>query len=63
MPDLRDGLTRLERTILVQLQKLQDERGGRSVPTLMLYGRVVEVINVSKDAFHDALVGLMDRPR
>ena len=47
LPDARDGLTRLERIILWQLRELQRERGRESVPTAMLYGRVVEHINVS----------------
>ena len=59
MPDMRDGLTRLERVILVKLAELQAERDGRSVPTLMLYGRVVEVMDVSKQEFQAALRGLM----
>lgn len=59
MQDMRDGLTRLERVILVKLSELQDELGGRSAPTLMLYGRVVEVIDVSKAEFQWALRRLM----
>lgn len=59
MPDMRDGLTRLQRVILVELQKLQNERGGRSAPTLMLYGRVLETIDVSKEEFQAALRSLM----
>lgn len=55
LPDMRDGLTRLERVILVELAALQDERGGRDAPTLMLYGRVLEVIDVSKEDFQAAL--------
>jgi hypothetical protein len=35
LPDVRDGLT-------------QKERGGRDVPTVMLYGRVVEHVNISE---------------
>lgn len=40
--DVRDGLTRLERVILLVLAECERERGGRDVPTAMLYGRVVE---------------------
>lgn len=59
MPDMRDGFTRLQRVILVELQKLQEERGGRGAPTLMLYGRVLETVDVSKDQFQAALRSLM----
>jgi len=47
IPDVRDGLTRAERVVLWQLDLLQKERGGRNVPTAMLYGRVVEHIDLS----------------
>jgi hypothetical protein len=61
MPDARDGLTRLERVILVQLARLEKERGGGPVPTAMLYGRVVEVIDVGVDEFQAALTRLVGR--
>lgn len=48
MPDIRDGLTRKERIILYCLHQCQQERGGRNVPTVMLYGRVVEHIDMSE---------------
>ncbi|MGM0559058.1 MAG: hypothetical protein ACQEVA_21920 [Myxococcota bacterium] len=63
MPDMRDGLTRLQRVILVKLDELQEERGGRAAPTLMLYGRVLEVVDVSKDEFQAALRSLMGAGR
>lgn len=47
LPDVRDGLTRKERIVLVCLQKAQQELGGRNVPTAMLYGRVVEQVDIS----------------
>lgn len=47
LPDVRDGLTRVERVVLWQLSLLQKERRGRNVPTAMLYGRVVEHVNIS----------------
>jgi hypothetical protein len=40
IPDVRDGLTREERVVLYVLQQAQAERGGRNVPTAMLWGRV-----------------------
>ena len=51
LPDGRDGLTRLERIILWQLSEAQKELGRDSVPTALLYGRVVEHINVSVEEF------------
>ncbi len=47
IPDVRDGLTRAERIVLWQIDVLQKERGGRNVPTAMLYGRVVEHVDMS----------------
>ena len=55
IPDVRDGLTRKERVILYCLQEAQKEFGGRSVPTITLYGRVVELIDVSQDEFQTIL--------
>ncbi|MFO0590789.1 MAG: hypothetical protein U0441_24815 [Polyangiaceae bacterium] len=51
LPDVRDGLTRVERVILYTLWETQKERGGRNVPTAMLYGRVVERVNISVPEF------------
>lgn len=48
LPDARDGLTRTERVVLVTLHEIQRELGGRSVPTAMLYGRVLERIDLSQ---------------
>ena len=57
--DARDGLTRLERIILWQLRELETERGGGPVPTAMLYGRVVEHVNVSIEEFQAVLQRLV----
>jgi hypothetical protein len=62
IPDARDGLTRLERIILWQLREAERERGGASVPTAMLYGRVLEHIDVSIEDFQAALQRFI-RPR
>jgi hypothetical protein len=51
LPDVRDGLTRLERIILHVLAESERERNGANVPTAMLYGRVVERIDVSEAEF------------
>ena len=61
IPDVRDGLTRKERIILTVLHNTQKERGGRNVPTIMLYGRVLEHIDISEDEFQriiQKLVGI-----
>ena len=49
LPDIHDGLTRKERIVLYCLDQLQNERDGRNVPTAMLYGRVVEYVNISEN--------------
>lgn len=49
LPDVRDGLTRKERVVLYVLRQLQEELGDRSVRTAMLYGRVVEKVDMSID--------------
>lgn len=59
LPDARDGLTRLERIILWQLREAQRELGRDSVPTALLYGRVVEHINVSVEEFQAVLQRLV----
>lgn len=59
LPDARDGLTRLERVILWQLHIAQNERGEHHVPTAMLYGRVIEHIDVSVGEFERVLQRLV----
>lgn len=49
IPDVRDGLTRVERIVLHVLHEAQRERKGRSVPTAMLYGRVLERVDMSQE--------------
>jgi hypothetical protein len=48
LSDVRDGLSRKERIVLYCIDQIQKERGGRDVPTVMLYGRVVEYVNISE---------------
>ena len=55
IPDVRDGLTKKERVILYCLQRAQEELGGRNVPTIMLYGRVVELIDIGQEEFQSIL--------
>ena len=61
LPDARDGLNRKERIILYCLKQAQEEMHGRNVPTAMLYGRVVEHIDLAPEEFQtilNRLVGL-----
>ncbi|GMU58589.1 MAG: hypothetical protein AMXMBFR34_03520 [Myxococcaceae bacterium] len=58
---MRDGLTRTERVVLAVLSELSKERGGRGVPTLELYGRVVEVLELSQDELQAVLRKLNGR--
>ena len=62
LPDARDGLTRLQRVILWQLGEAQRELGRDSVPTVLLYGRVVEHADVSVDEFQATLQRLVTAP-
>ena len=48
IPDVRDGLTRKERVVLYCLQQAQKELKGRNVPTVMLYGRVIEYVDMTE---------------
>lgn len=52
IPDVRDGMTRTERIVLYVLQKTQQELVDRNVPTVMLYGRVLEYVDMSEDELH-----------
>jgi hypothetical protein len=55
LPDVRDGLTRRERIVLWCLSELQKERENRHVPTAMLYGSVVEYIDMSVEEMQHIL--------
>lgn len=61
IPDVRDGLTRKERVVLFVLHEAQKERGGRNVPTAMLYGRVVEHVDMSVEELQRILGRLTGR--
>lgn len=61
LADVRDGLTRLERAILLVLSEIARERGGPGVPTAMLYGRVLERVDVGRARFLRALERLVAR--
>jgi hypothetical protein len=51
IPDARDGLTRKERVVLWVLSQAESERKGRGVRAAMLYGRVVEHVDMSIEEF------------
>ena len=59
IPDVRDGLNRKERAILYCLQQTQQELGNRNVPTIMLYGRVSELVDIAPDEFQAILSRLV----
>jgi hypothetical protein len=61
LPDARDGLTRRERIVLWCLGRLQQERKGRNVPTAMLYGHVVEHVDMSVEELQQILARLVGR--
>lgn len=61
LPDIRDGLTQRERIVLQCLYDLQQERRGRNVPTGMLYGSVVEYVDMSVEEMQSILVRLIGR--
>jgi hypothetical protein len=58
---VRDGLTPLERAILFELDRASRELGRKDVPTPLLYGRVLEHVNVSVEEFQAALRRLVGR--
>jgi hypothetical protein len=58
IPDVRDGLTRVERVILYELHKAKAEFGDRYVPTALLYGRVVEHVEIDAHEFQRVLARL-----
>lgn|GEM_PF-6147217 len=58
MPDVRDGLNAHQRVVMSCLEAIQAERPGRSVPTVMLYGRVLEHINISEAQLQQLLASL-----
>lgn len=58
IPDVRDGLTRLERAVLLCLHDLQEQENNRSVPTILLWG---ELIDRGYDISQDELNTLMMR--
>jgi hypothetical protein len=62
IPDVRDGLTHIERVVLHVLRETQRELGGRNVPTAMLYGRVLEHVDLSQEELQVCLKRLSTLP-
>jgi hypothetical protein len=58
IPDVRDGLTRLQRIVLYELHEAQRETGREFIPTVMLYGRVCEHADISEDDLQRVLASL-----
>jgi hypothetical protein len=58
MADVRDGLNQRERTVLYVLHQVKKERGDRSVPTAMLWGRVCEHFYISPEELSEMLARL-----
>ncbi len=59
IPHVRDGLTMVERAVLVCLNDLQKENGDRNVPTILLWGVLVERgYNISRDELNAMLARL-----
>jgi hypothetical protein len=55
IPDVRDGLTEVERTVLLVLYEARREFGDRMVPMTLLFGRVQERLDLSWEDFSRAL--------
>ena len=55
LPDVRDGINRKERLVLYCLTQTQNEFKDRNVPTITLYGRVLEHIDMSQAEFQHIL--------
>lgn len=58
VPDVRDGLTRLQRIVLWELERARRETGREWIPTVMLYGRVVEHLPITEAELEQVLRSL-----
>lgn len=58
LPDVRDGLSRVQRIVLYELHRARQETGRDFIPTVMLYGRVVEHIPLDEAQFQAVLQSL-----
>jgi hypothetical protein len=61
LPDVRDGLNRVERAVLHVLHEAKRELGDRHVSTFLLYGRVLERVDISQAEFQRVLQRLTGR--
>ena len=59
LPDARDGLNRKERVVLYCLMQTQKEFKDLNVPTITLYGRVLEHINMGEAEFQHILAKMV----
>ena len=59
LPDARDGLNRKERVVLYCLMQTQKEFKDRDLPTITLYGRVLEHIDMGEAEFQHILAKMM----
>ena len=59
LPAARDGLHRKERVLLYCLMQTQKEFKDRNVPTITLYGRVLEHIDVGEAEFQHILANMV----
>ena len=59
LPDVQDGLTHRERIVPWRLNELRKEYGDRHIPTALLYGSVVEHVDVSVEEMRSILVRLI----
>ena len=59
LPDAHDGLKRKERVVLYCLMQTQKEFKDRNVPTITLYGRVLEHIDIGEAEFQHILAKMV----
>ena len=59
LPDARDGLNRKERVVLYCLMQTQKEFKDRNVPTITLYDRVLEYIDIGEAEFQHILAKMI----
>ena len=62
IPDARDGLTRKERIVQWVLGRAEGERKGRGVRAAMIYGRVLEHVDMSIEELMHIIERLSTRP-
>ncbi len=63
LPDARDGLNRKERTVMYCIMQTQKEFRGRNVPTITLYGRVLEHNDMGEAEFQHTLAKMTELTR